>query len=409
MHSCLGVGWEWAFVFYSLLVFVWTYYWGKLGVGIIPSEVARCSKEEAAYLEGKRADAQQGQQDGPPPFDLTIWWAMVKQPVVWGMTLYTVISGIGKPVFLTYVPQYLVTQLNFDIKSAGFLASLPFLSNAAAHLVAGTLGDKLHRDGMSNVTIRRMFTMGPQVIYMVVAVLLANGVGPYLAILLLILAQFGEGFTGSGIWTKSLDISKRYSTIAHGFLNGMGNITYYALSGSMIGTFLHSGGYGTSAQGRCSLSAPPPLDNEWSAKINGTVGPIGECSNEDGQTGCISKLCTDAIDSCMKDSAILILEKNMEAKLDHTDADLCRETWNTLFMLSGCICMVSGICFWVTSGAEEIDSIIDPIAVAVAQKRGWDWGRSLGHEPAPSNGHSVPSHSEPEQASVAQPAGPVAL
>ena len=87
MHSCLGVGWEWAFVFYSLLVFVWTYYWGKLGVGIIPSEVARCSKEEAAYLEGKRADAQQGQQDGPPPFDLTIWWAVVKQPVVWGMTL----------------------------------------------------------------------------------------------------------------------------------------------------------------------------------------------------------------------------------------------------------------------------------------------------------------------------------
>ena len=63
-----------------------------------------------------------------------------------GMALFTVISGLGKPVFLTYVPQYLVTQLDFDIKSAGLLGSLPYLSNAGAHLIAGPLADKLHRD-----------------------------------------------------------------------------------------------------------------------------------------------------------------------------------------------------------------------------------------------------------------------
>ena len=39
---------------------------------------------------------------------------------------------------------------------------------------------------------------------------------------LLVLAQFSEGFVGSGVWTKSLDISKRYSTLAHGFMNGLG-------------------------------------------------------------------------------------------------------------------------------------------------------------------------------------------
>ena len=32
-------------------------------------------------------------------------------------------------VFLTYVPQYLVTQQGFDLESAGLLGSLPFLAS----------------------------------------------------------------------------------------------------------------------------------------------------------------------------------------------------------------------------------------------------------------------------------------
>lgn len=46
-------------------------------------------------------------------------------------------------------------------------------------------------------------------------------------------------------------------------------------------------------------------------------------------------------------------------------------------VMSGAICMVAGVLFWATTGVEEIDSIIDPIAVGVARKRGWSWGKSL--------------------------------
>ena len=75
-----GIGWQWAFVFYSLLIFIWSYYWNKYGVGIVPGQVERCTKEEAAYLQGR--EIPEGEEpDGPPPFDFTIWWAVVKQPV----------------------------------------------------------------------------------------------------------------------------------------------------------------------------------------------------------------------------------------------------------------------------------------------------------------------------------------
>lgn len=197
--------------------------------------------------------------------------------------------------------------------------------------------------------------------------------------MLLVFAQFAEGFTGSGIWIKTLDISKRYSSIAHGFMNGCGNVTYYALSGSLIGTFLQRGGGYFGAQGRCSLSVPVP-NNEWQAMINGTFGPIKECRKDGaelGQTMCIAQSCAEQMDICMKEDAQLIIDTSMEASLDMSDAELCRETWNQLFLMSGAICMVAGVCFWATAGAEEIDSIIDPIAVAVARKRGWSWGKSL--------------------------------
>ena len=60
----------------------------------------------------------------------------------------------------------------------------------------------------------------------------------------------------------------------------------------MIGNFLKSGGYGTSAQGHCTLDSPPIINNEWSAKINGTLGPLTECAGEDGETMCIPQMCT---------------------------------------------------------------------------------------------------------------------
>ena len=62
--------------------------------------------------------------------------------------------------------------------------------------------------------------------------------------------------------------------------------------------------------------------------------------------------------------------------------------------------------FWLTSGAEEIDSIIDPIAAEVARKRGWTWGQSLA-KPAGSSaagGAGVPELQAP--VTLSAPGGP---
>lgn len=107
-----GPGWSWAFYSYSIIVAVWSYCWYHYGVGIDPKKTARCSAEEAEYLVDK---GDKKQEDSPEnisgdegfpakqEFSWTVWFAVLRQPVVWGMALTTVIKGFGEPVFLTYV------------------------------------------------------------------------------------------------------------------------------------------------------------------------------------------------------------------------------------------------------------------------------------------------------------------
>ena len=94
-----------------------------------------CSREEAEYLVDAldKGKAKKPQQE----FSFTVWFAVLRQKVVWGMALTTVINGLGTPALLTYVPQYLVTQLGFDIKSMGWISGLPFYAAWLGTLVGG--------------------------------------------------------------------------------------------------------------------------------------------------------------------------------------------------------------------------------------------------------------------------------
>ena len=48
------------------------------------------------------------EEEAERKFGLKVYLAVLRQPVVLGLACTTVVDGFGKPVFLTYVPQYLV-------------------------------------------------------------------------------------------------------------------------------------------------------------------------------------------------------------------------------------------------------------------------------------------------------------
>ena len=152
-------------------------------MGIDPKLEPRCSPEEADYLVDK---LDKGKEKPKPVLTLAVWLAVAKQPVVWGMALCTVIKGFGEPVFLTYVPQYLVTQHNFDLKSAGLIGSLPLLSGWIGNLVGGVYMDGLHLGQLGSfkfkpwrfADVRRFTHMTSAVYGLICTWILAAGAGP---------------------------------------------------------------------------------------------------------------------------------------------------------------------------------------------------------------------------------------
>ena len=189
------------------------------GVGIDPMQEPLCSREEAEYLVDAldKGKAKKPQQE----FSFTVWFAVLRQKVVWGMALTTVINGLGTPALLTYVPQYLVTQLGFDIKSMGWVSGLPFYAGWLGTLVGGCkcrsslsrfsktgvsqrcradLADWMHNvRGWNMVKVRRWSCMIPAAVMAGSLLMLWAGIADVsvgLAIFMLVLANFTGSFSG---------------------------------------------------------------------------------------------------------------------------------------------------------------------------------------------------------------------
>ena len=80
----------------------------RYGVGIDPMQEPLCSREEAEYLVDAldKGKAKKPQQE----FSFTVWFAVLRQKVVWGMALTTVINGLGKP--MTAGPRRVLVKKN---------------------------------------------------------------------------------------------------------------------------------------------------------------------------------------------------------------------------------------------------------------------------------------------------------
>ena len=95
-------------------------------------------------------------------------------------------AGSLKETAAHSVPQYLVTQHNFDLKSAGLIGSLPLLSGWIGNLVGGVYMDGLHLGQLGSykfkpwrfAQVRRFTHMTSAVYGLICTWILAAGAGP---------------------------------------------------------------------------------------------------------------------------------------------------------------------------------------------------------------------------------------
>ncbi|MDZ3934748.1 MFS transporter, partial [Escherichia marmotae] len=105
---------------------------------------------EQAYLNAGSVNARRD------PLSFAEWRSLFRNRTMWGMMLG--FSGINYTawLYLAWLPGYLQTAYNLDLKSTGLMAAIPFLFGAAGMLVNGYVTDWLVKGGMAPIKSRKI-------------------------------------------------------------------------------------------------------------------------------------------------------------------------------------------------------------------------------------------------------------
>jgi ACS family glucarate transporter-like MFS transporter len=337
-----GPGWEFAFWFWGIGIMCFCYVFNKYGYDR-PNQDPRMTAAELKVLGVNTAESA----SPPATFGVETYLRILKQPAVWGLCITTFIDGLGTPIFLNYLPQYLVTQLHFPVGSAAAIASLPLLASWFGSLVSGVLADWLVSPkgaGLSVITIRRAIYMGGRLYYAGCGLLLTTRPSASLAVFIMITQNFADGMNASGLWCNPFDISREYSGAVMGLMNMCGNLTYYALSANIIGYLLD--------RGKCKLSYDLPEVDALATFVNPDtnttmfLGVDGECKS--------------ALTSCLADNEQAVIDGYRDTHEDafaNPDVQVCTEMWDFIFIGSSALTLGASFVFFATAVGDNLDHV----------------------------------------------------
>jgi MFS transporter, ACS family, glucarate transporter len=240
------MSWRSAFVVFAALGVVWTiifYLWFR--------DNPRDHKGvNAAELELLKENEQNIRGHGNVP-----WSEIIGSPTMWLLWVQYFCLSYGWYFYVTWLPEYLKSERNTEIKSnaimkwlagllegalspeltlkvlAASLAGIPLLFGGFGSLIAGAVSSRLIARGGSVTRIRRVCGV---VGFTGASALLMTSYyiqDPLLAMLSMGMASFFNDVTMPGSWTTCMDVGGRYAGTVSGSMNMMGNF------GGMAGPF----------------------------------------------------------------------------------------------------------------------------------------------------------------------------
>jgi ACS family sodium-dependent inorganic phosphate cotransporter len=165
----------------------------------------------------------------PPSYDATTpvpWRPIFSSQAVWAIVAGHTAHNWLFYTLLTYLPDYLTYELNFNIKEAGFIAVLPYIGCFLGSILAGRGADYvIQRFGLSIVTTRRLFQAGFEVSAGVVLVIAGytSSVPLAVACVTMSVAFVGAGAAG-GYAPNILDLSAYFGGLLMGISNTVATI-----------------------------------------------------------------------------------------------------------------------------------------------------------------------------------------
>ncbi|XP_001496366.1 probable small intestine urate exporter isoform X1 [Equus caballus] len=229
---CQTVGWPYIFYIFGGIGCACSFLWFPL-VYDDPANHPFISTGEREYIMCSLA-----QQDYSSDWSLPIK-AMIKSLPLWSILVSYFSEFWLFNIFVAYMPTYINSVLQVNLRDSGILSALPFLFGSICMILGGLLADfLLSRKILRLVTIRKLFTAMGVIFPSVLCVSL-----PWVSSSLITTMAFLVLFTAisslseAGSFVNILDIAPRYVT----FLRGLLQVSYHisgAISPTVTGIFL---------------------------------------------------------------------------------------------------------------------------------------------------------------------------
>ncbi|XP_076999644.1 putative small intestine urate exporter [Tamandua tetradactyla] len=179
------------------------------------------------------------QQDYSPSKSLPIK-AMLKSLPLWSIIVFHFCYYWGLSITTAYIPTYINSQLQMNLRDSGILSTLPFVAGFICMILEGVLADfLLSRKILRLLTIRKLFTaIGAINSSIFLGSLHWVRSSHSITIAFLVLSASSNSFCVSGCLINILDIAPRYASFLRG-ITQMSAFTAGSISPTVTGVLIH--------------------------------------------------------------------------------------------------------------------------------------------------------------------------
>jgi MFS transporter, ACS family, hexuronate transporter len=233
----LRYSWQFAFVSTGAFGFIWAILWMWLYRS--PDKHPWLSKKERDYIdEGKKELAIEA------PATKGVWKVVLPQRNFWAIGIARFFSEPAWQFFSYWIPLYLSTERNLNLKQIGYFAWLPFLAADLGSLFGGALSPFFIKKLRVSVLTARKFSAAVSALLMVFAVFIGRAPSAEWAIFFFCIGTFAHQSMSATLMTLPADLFPESTVATANGLSGTTAVFGGMLFTAVIGRVAKSIGYG---------------------------------------------------------------------------------------------------------------------------------------------------------------------
>jgi MFS transporter, ACS family, hexuronate transporter len=234
----LRYNWQTAFVVTGLFGLFWAIVWAWLYQS--PEKHPWLSKEELSHI-------REGEQELAPveaPKGKGVWKIVLPQRNFWALGIARFFSEPAWQFFSYWIPLYLATERNMNLKQIGYFAWLPFLAADLGSMFGGLLSPFFINKMRMSVMTARKCSASVSAFLMVFAVFIGRAPSPEWAIFFFCIGTFAHQSMSATLMTLPADLFPKSTVATANGLTGTTAVLGGMIFTTIVGRVAQSIGYG---------------------------------------------------------------------------------------------------------------------------------------------------------------------